>query len=102
MPLLETLPGGKTLSLLRADVDESRSTELAHRVERLDHRSDVMTIDGTEISESQLLEEHPRREQRLHALFPAPYPRSDAHRRKQSARPVVGDVADGRPHPIVE
>ena len=72
------LAGGKSLALLRDDVHEARALELAHRRERVDERVEVVSVDRAEVAEAQLLEQHARREERLHALLPLPHERADA------------------------
>src|SRR5207253_4798358 len=51
VPLLEARPGGKTLAFLRDDVDEARTLERLHRLERLEQERDVMSVDRPEIPE---------------------------------------------------
>ena len=102
MPFLEALTGRKALSLLRAYVHEPGTAQVAHRGEGLDHRVDVVAVDGTEIPKAELLEEHTRRQQCLETLFPAPHPRAESDRREQTTRAAVGEIANRRPHPVVQ
>jgi hypothetical protein len=99
VPFLDVLAGGEALPLLRDHVDESRAAHRAHGGERVDERIDVVPVDRTEVAEAELLEEDARREERLDALLPLPHERPDGGERP---RRVIGEVADGRPHAVVE
>ena len=59
----------EALSLLRDDVDNARPFQCLHDLERVQHLSNVVPVDGPEIPEAQLLEQHPGRPQILDALF---------------------------------
>ena len=102
VPLLETLARWKSLSFLRADVDESWTAEITDRGERLDHRIDVVTVDWSEIPEPKLLEQDARREERLETLFPAPHPGPEANRREETAGAIVGQISDRRSHAVIQ
>ena len=71
------LAGGKAFALLRDDVHEARPAHLAHGGERVDQRVDVVAVDRAEVAEAELLEQHARREEGLHALLPLPHDVSD-------------------------
>ena len=54
VPFLDVLPGGEPFALLRDDVYETRSRQVAHGLERLHEHPDVVPVDRAEISEPEL------------------------------------------------
>ncbi len=75
---------------------EPRSFERLNRFERLDEQRQVVAVDRSEIPEAKLLEEHPLREERLHALFPP------SHQRRHRSGGTIGDSSDDIAQPVVQ
>src|SRR5437763_14263663 len=86
MPFLRVLARRKSSSLLRDHVHESRSSEITNSRKRVDKSVDVVTVDRTEVTKAELLEQHPGSEEGFHAFFPLPY--QSANSRQRTRRSV--------------
>ena len=99
MPLLTMISGGKSLAFLGDHMDQSRRVHRAHRRERLEQGIEIVSVDRAEVAEAKLFEQHARRQQRLHALFPFPHERTHAGK---GGRGVVHQIANPRAQPVVQ
>jgi hypothetical protein len=106
------LGGLVAVALLGHHMQEALTAHLLDVAQGLDDRVDVVTVDGTDIVEPELLEQGARHQHALHVLFPASDQMTQlrhaaqgglaalAHGRvdlaRQQACEMVGDGADGR------
>ena len=67
--LLVRLGVGEALPLLRHHVDHPGAVHPAHELQRVAELAEIVPVDRAEVAESELLEQHPRREQILDALL---------------------------------
>ena len=80
VPLLDVFSRGESLPFLGDAVDQTRAAQVPHRRKSVHQHIDVVTIDWTEITEAQLLEQHTGSEEGFDTLFPL------AHQRRHSGQ----------------
>ena len=101
VPLLARgmLACGKTLPLLRDHVNDAWTRHLAHRLEGIEHRLDVVTVDRPEVSQPELLEQHARRKEGFDAFLPPPH---DGSHTGERPRRMIGQLPDLVPQAVVQ
>ena len=87
-------PAGNPLPFCVMHVNESRPAQVAHRSESVHQHVDVVSVDRAEVPEAELLEQNARSEERLDALLPLSYQRSDAWRAAPERRPTTDPIAE--------